>query len=121
MHRAYSELGRLGWVHSLEVWDGDELVGGVYGVLVGGVFTGESMFHRATDASKVALVDLCARLSEAGGRLLDVQIAIPHLVSLGAIEIEREGFRALLAAERDRVVRPLVGRMPVSRLVAHGG
>ena len=67
MARAYGRLHELGWAHSLEVWDGDRLVGGLYGVQVGGVFTGESMFHRAPDASKVALVDLVARLLEAGG------------------------------------------------------
>ena len=82
-------LHHLGHAHSLEVWDGDRLVGGIYGVLVGGIFCGESMFHRARDASKVALADLVARLTEAGAGLLEVQHQTPHLQSLGAIEIER--------------------------------
>ncbi len=86
---AYTRLHRLGHAHSLEVWDGERLVGGIYGVLVGGMFCGESMFHRETDASKIALADLVARLVEAGAGLLEVQHQTPHLQSLGAIEIER--------------------------------
>lgn len=117
MRRAYARLARLGWAHSLEVWDGDRLVGGVYGVLVGAVFTGESMFHRRTDASKVALVDLCARLASAGGRLLDVQVVTPHLASLGATEVPRERFRTLLAQLRDVLVLPRRDALPVARLV----
>ena len=93
---AYGVLHRLGHAHSLEVWDGDRLVGGIYGVLVGGVFCGESMFHRATDASKVALADLVARLLEAGAGLLEVQHQTPHLRSLGAIEIQRDLYLGLL-------------------------
>lgn len=116
MAAAYRRLGRLGWAHSVEVWDGDRLVGGLYGVLVGGVFTGESMFHRAADASKVALVDLASRLAEAGGRLIDVQVVTDHLATLGARPVERETFRRQLAAERDRRVRPVIERLPVARL-----
>jgi leucyl/phenylalanyl-tRNA--protein transferase len=105
MRDAYEELWRLGWVHSVEVWEGRgstaQLVGGVYGVLVGGVFTGESMFHRRTDASKVALLDLCDRLGEAGGVLLDVQLPTPHLIGLGARPMPREEFLGLLAAQRE--------------------
>ena len=77
MRAAYQRLHDLGHAHSLEVWAGAELVGGLYGVAVGGVFTGESMFHLATDASKVALVDLADRLAGAGGRLIDVQMVTP--------------------------------------------
>lgn len=120
MAAAYTELGRLGWAHSVEVWDGTDLVGGLYGVLVGGVFTGESMFHRATDASKVALVDLCSRLDEAGGALVDVQVMTPHLAGLGARPWPRERYRALLAEVRDARVLPLSGRLPVARLVGVG-
>lgn len=116
MAAAYARLGRLGWAHSIEVWDHERLVGGLYGVLVGGVFTGESMFHREPDASKAALVDLAARLEEAGGRLIDVQVVTGHLATLGARELEREAFRRTLAEERERPVRPIVDRLPVARL-----
>ena len=116
MQRAYRRLHRLGWAHSVEVWDGDVLVGGLYGVQVGGVFTGESMFHRADDASKAALVDLGARFAEAGGRLLDAQLPTPHLRMMGAVEVSRATFLSTLAAERDRPVRVVIDRLPVSRL-----
>jgi leucyl/phenylalanyl-tRNA--protein transferase len=87
---AYLRLHQLGWAHSVEAWTpGGELAGGLYGLAVGGLFAGESMFHHRTDASKVALVALVERLAETGadGRLLDVQWATPHLVSLGAVAI----------------------------------
>jgi leucyl/phenylalanyl-tRNA---protein transferase len=94
---AYLELHRLGWVHSFEVWDAEgELVGGLYGVGIGGLFCGESMFHRVSDASKVALVHLVSLLSERGGMLLDVQWATPHLRSLGAEVIGRDEYLARL-------------------------
>ncbi|MTV26892.1 leucyl/phenylalanyl-tRNA--protein transferase [Nitriliruptoraceae bacterium ZYF776] len=121
MSRAYARLHELGWAHSLEVWDGDILVGGVYGVQVGGVFTGESMFHRATDASKVALVDLLVRFHTAGGRLLDVQLTTPHLRSLGARDLDRARFLEQLHTARELDVRFVTGRRPVDRLVAAVG
>ena len=114
---AYCELHELGHAHSLEVWDGGRLVGGIYGVLVGGVFCGESKFHRTTDASKVALIDLAARLIEARAGLLEVQHATPHLRSLGAIEIPREVYLGLLTELRDDLVQLLCDRLPVSRLL----
>ncbi|MCZ7531440.1 MAG: leucyl/phenylalanyl-tRNA--protein transferase [Acidimicrobiia bacterium] len=87
---AYSELHRLGWVHSVETWDRrGALVGGLYGVAIGGFFAGESMFHTATDASKVALVALVDHLRARGAVLLDVQWCTDHLTSLGAVEISR--------------------------------
>ena len=116
MRRAYGRLHRRGWAHSLEVWDGEVLVGGIYGVRVGGCLTAESMFHRATNASKVALVDLCHRWAEAGGALLDVQLPTPHLASMGAREIPRAAFLATLEAVRDEVVCMETARLPVSRL-----
>lgn len=119
MAGAYRRLHELGWVHSLEVWEGPALVGGIYGVQVGGVFTGESMFHRADDASKVALADLLARFSEAGGSLFDVQIATRHLRTLGAEEVPREEFLGIVRRVRDHDVRLPTGRRPVSRLVHH--
>ena len=87
---------RLGHCHSVEVWDGDALVGGLYGVSLGGAFFGESMFHRARDASKVALVHLVARLIAGGFTLLDTQYVTEHLRSLGAIEISRRRYRSQL-------------------------
>jgi leucyl/phenylalanyl-tRNA---protein transferase len=117
MAGAYARLHELGWAHSLEVWDGDDLVGGVYGVQVGGVFTGESMFHRVTDASKVALADLCARFRAAGGRVLDVQVTTDHLRTLGATDVPRSVFIRLLTGARDLDVRLATGARPVERLV----
>ncbi len=114
--RAYARLHELGWAHSLEVWDGDELVGGVYGVQVGAVFTGESMFHRRTDASKVALVDLVTRFVAAGGRLIDVQLTTDHLRRLGAVDVPRSEFLDELAELRDEPVRMAAQRLAVSRL-----
>lgn len=95
---AYEELFRLGWAESVEVWLDDELVGGVYGVRIGGFFAGESMFHRATDASKVALFHLVEGLRCDGVSLFDVQWTTPHLASLGAVEIRRAEYLERLAA-----------------------
>lgn len=94
---AYSTLHAMGWAHSIEVWLDEQLVGGLYGVEVGGLFAGESMFHRVRDASKVALLGLVMRLGDCGGvRLLDVQWTTEHLASLGAIDIGREDYLELL-------------------------
>jgi leucyl/phenylalanyl-tRNA--protein transferase len=92
MIAAYEELHRLGIAHSVEVWDGAVLVGGLYGVAIGRVFFGESMFSRATDASKVALVHLCQVLIARGFRLIDCQMRTDHLLSLGALELPRSEF-----------------------------
>ena len=96
---AYVELHRLGWAHSVEAWTpGGELAGGLYGVGVGGLFAGESMFHRRTDASKVALVALVSmmRSDGVGGRLLDVQWRTDHLGRLGAVDLPRRRYLELL-------------------------
>lgn len=93
----YSALHRMGHAHSIEVWHGPELVGGVYGVALGGAFFGESMFSRRTDASKVALAYLVDRLRLGGFVLFDTQFITPHLQTLGAIEISRDAYRAQLA------------------------
>ena len=120
MRQAYRTLHELGWAHSVEVWEDDVLVGGLYGVQVGGVFTGESMFHRRPDASKVALVDLCERFADGGGELVDVQITTPHLASLGAHDVDRDEFLDVLASHRDDEVEIAGGRRPVSRLAPAG-
>lgn len=104
MKEGYAALHELGWAHSVEVWEDGALVGGIYGVQVGGIFTAESMFHAVTDASKVALADLVLRFAEAGGRVVDVQLLTPHLASMGATTISRPAFLAMLAEERDREV-----------------
>ena len=86
---AYTTLHRLGHAHSLEVWQGEEMAGGIYGVSVGGLFAGESMFHRVRDASKVALVALLTRLRDHGFLLFDTQIVNDHTAQFGAIDITR--------------------------------
>ncbi|TDL79708.1 leucyl/phenylalanyl-tRNA--protein transferase [Palleronia sediminis] len=93
----YSALHAGGFAHSIELWEGDALVGGVFGIAIGGAFFGESMFSRRTDASKIALVYLVDRLREGGFRLFDTQFITPHLATLGAVEIPREDYRAQLA------------------------
>jgi leucyl/phenylalanyl-tRNA--protein transferase len=92
MMAAYERLHELGHAHSVEAWQDDVLAGGVYGVAVGGLFAGESMFHRRTDASKVALVALAERLRERRFCLLDIQFLTPHTARLGAVEIPRRDY-----------------------------
>ena len=95
---SYCALHALGYAHSVEVRDGDRLVGGLYGVALGGAFFGESMFHTATDASKIALVALIERLRARGFTLLDTQWVTPHLEQFGAIEIPRSDYLRRLEA-----------------------
>jgi len=90
-------LAQEGFAHSVEAWDGDELVGGLYGVSLGGAFFGESMFSRRTDASKIALAYLWERLCRGGYQLLDTQFLTGHLERFGAIEIDRDTYQSLLA------------------------
>ncbi|NNE35390.1 MAG: leucyl/phenylalanyl-tRNA--protein transferase [Rhodothermales bacterium] len=94
---SYVGLHEIGFAHSVECWKGDQLVGGLYGVSIGGAFFGESMFHRVTDASKVALVHLVQALRDAGFVLLDTQFLTPHLARFGVIEIPREAYEKELA------------------------
>jgi leucyl/phenylalanyl-tRNA--protein transferase len=102
MVAAYVRMHELGWAHSVESWSDDgELVGGLYGVAIGGLFAGESMFSGAVDASKVALVDLVDRLRGAGYGLLDVQWATPHLRALGVIEVPRPRYVVALQEARE--------------------
>jgi leucyl/phenylalanyl-tRNA--protein transferase len=104
---AYVELHRLGWVHSVESWRDGRLAGGLYGVSIGGLFAGESMFHRVTDASKVALVALVELMREDAGepRLLDVQWQTPHLATLGVQQIPRREYL-------DRLREAVAGGVP---------
>jgi leucyl/phenylalanyl-tRNA--protein transferase len=102
----YGTLHRLGWAHSVEVWDEDgALAGGLYGLAIGAAFAGESMFHRKTDASKVAFVTLVERLRERGFELLDAQVLTDHLASLGCVTVRRDEFLDRLARARSHTAR----------------
>jgi leucyl/phenylalanyl-tRNA--protein transferase len=98
MREAYGKLHAMGHAHSIEVWADDVLVGGIYGLAVGSMFFGESMFSRRTDASKIALVALCRHLQAEGFGLLDCQVANPHLFRMGAEELPRAAFEKRLEA-----------------------
>ena len=95
---AYTRLHEMGWAHSIETWRNNELVGGLYGVRIGGLFAGESKFHTVTDASKVAVVATVEWLRTTGGTLFDVQWRTDHLATLGAIEISRPEYLRRVAA-----------------------
>lgn len=130
IERLFRELNRMGAAHSVECWRDGVLVGGLYGVVLGGVFFGESMFSFVSDASKVALVHLVARLKLGGFRLLDTQFVTTHLTQFGAIEIPRDDYKRQLAAavdvparwlttpdpaELEAAIRGLVGRQSDER------
>lgn len=102
MIRAYTRLHELGRAHSLEVWEGSELVGGIYGVAIGAVFCAESMFHRRSNASKVALVELDRHLRGGGFRLIDAQLFTRHLSTMGVHTVQRQDYLAALRDLRDR-------------------
>jgi leucyl/phenylalanyl-tRNA--protein transferase len=95
---AYNRLHRMGIGHSIEVWSGEDLVGGLYGLSIGRVFFGESMFSLVSDASKIAMVHLCRQLDLWGFTLLDCQVSNPHLKRMGAVDIPRESFLSILRA-----------------------
>ncbi|MGR3641309.1 leucyl/phenylalanyl-tRNA--protein transferase [Alterinioella nitratireducens] len=97
----YEQLHAAGFAHSVEVWDGDDLVGGVYGVALGAAFFGESMFSRRTNASKIALAYLVKRLRYGGFQLFDTQFVTDHLLSMGAVEIPRSEYRKRLEKALD--------------------
>ena len=99
----YTRLHELGWAHSLEVWEGPELVGGIYGVAVGASFAAESMFHKRTDASKIAFATLAEHLRDSGYAIFDAQVMNPHLESLGCIDVPRSEYL-------DRLARAIVTR-----------
>lgn len=94
----YRELHELGWAHSVEVWEGPQLAGGLYGIALGGLFAGESMFHRVTGASKVAFSAAADRLRERGFSIFDVQVLTPHLEMLGCVAMPRLQYRAQVRA-----------------------
>ena len=96
----YKKVHRLGLAHSVEAWDGTELAAGLYGVSAGGVFCGESMFHRIGDASKLCVLQLVAHLAQQGATWLDIQQLTPHFERLGAREITRGEFLRMLALEQ---------------------
>lgn len=98
----YGELFRLGHCHTVEAWQADRLVGGLYGIALGGAFFGESMFSSVTDASKVALAHLVARLRAGRFSLLDIQFITDHLKQFGAVEVERERYQQLLKSAIDQ-------------------
>jgi leucyl/phenylalanyl-tRNA--protein transferase len=102
---AYARFHAAGDAHSVEVWRGDDLVGGLYGIDAGGVFTGESMFHRETDASKLALLFLIDHLRARGATWLDCQVMTPHMEAVGAREITRARFLDMLATAQEKQLR----------------
>ena len=102
---AYTQLHDAGDAHSIEAWDGEELAGGLYGVDAGGIFTGESMFYRRPDASKLALLFLADHLRSRGSPLIDCQVMTPHMQSLGARSIARGRFLDLLAEAQAKGIR----------------
>ena len=104
VREAYVRLHELGWAHSVEVWVDSTLAGGLYGLAVGGLFAAESMFHRVSDASKVAVVALVEHARRVGATLIDVQMPTPHLASLGVISIPRADYLRRLAAALARRV-----------------
>lgn len=106
MINAYEQLHAAGQAHSIETWQDGELVGGLYGIAIGGVFFGESMFSRVSDASKTALAFLTEQLSDWGFQLIDCQVYSDHLASLGATEIPRVQFQRELTAAQNRATQP---------------
>ncbi|MBH1928549.1 leucyl/phenylalanyl-tRNA--protein transferase [Serratia rubidaea] len=106
VQHAYLHLHRLGYAHSVEVWQGDELVGGMYGVAQGALFCGESMFSRVTNASKCALMAFCRHFAAFGGELIDCQVLNAHTASLGAREISRRSFLQQLSELQRRPLAP---------------
>ena len=127
IEQLFTQLHREGHAHSVETWHDDELVGGLYGVAIGGAFFGESMFSIARDASKVALAHLVARLRLGGFTLLDTQFVTAHLTQFGATEIPRAAYRALLDAaiqvNAHWIVAPHIDdlRTQIRALMARGG
>ncbi len=110
IRRLYTELHAIGHAHSVEAWEGEELVGGLYGVSLGAAFFGESMFSRRTNASKICLVSLVERLKTSGFVLLDTQFTTDHLKSFGAIDVPKADYAAMLEAAVNRPDMPFGAR-----------
>jgi len=106
MKQAYGQLAKLGNCHSVEVWDAEQLVGGLYGVQIGQIFCGESMFSTKTNASKIALWYFCHHFAKHSGKLIDCQVMNSHLQSLGAIELPRNEFMKSLLSYKEQNVEP---------------
>ena len=106
---AYNELHQQGYAHSVEVWQNDELVGGLYGVAIGKVFFGESMFAKVSNSSKIALVTLAQKLKKLGFNIIDTQVETPHLNSLGATLISRDEFETILTRDIKENITPQKG------------
>lgn len=107
MKQAYIQLHKAGYAHSVEVWDeNNSLVGGLYGVAIGSVFCGESMFHQKTNASKLAFIKFCHYFAEQGGQLIDCQMKTAHLQSLGVTEMQRDIFLELLDENGTQALQP---------------
>lgn len=105
MREAYGELADLGKCHSVEVWQNEQLVGGLYGIQMGQIFCGESMFSTQTNASKIALWYFCRHFAKHDGQLIDCQVMNPHLASLGAFELPRDEFINSLLSFRDKAIK----------------
>lgn len=106
MKRAYSNLHQQGYAHSIEIWDSEQLVGGLYGVNIGQVYCGESMFHRATNASKMAFIYLSDLFGQHGGQFIDAQMPTEHLQSLGVTNCSRIDFLKFVQKYRDQSLAP---------------
>jgi len=122
MERAYISLFELGWAHSVEVWDGNSLVGGLYGIAIGRVFFGESMFSKMPNASKIAMMGLSQQLTVRNFALLDCQVVSPHLLSLGATQVGRQEFLDQLAVACNPPSKTADwprDRLPVNDLASH--
>jgi leucyl/phenylalanyl-tRNA--protein transferase len=117
IEKAYLRLHELGFAHSVECWEGDELVGGIYGVCLGYYFCGESMFSRRDNTSKLVLIHLVQKLAQLGFELLDCQQTTDHLLSLGATEITRREFQQHLRVAEVPPYGPLVSRFAASEIV----
>lgn len=120
IRRVFDELHAMGLAHSVEVWDGAGLAGGVYGLAMGGAFFAESMFSARTDGSKLALAELVARLRAGGYSLLDTQYPTAHLASLGGLSIPQEAYLRRLAAALERPGDPARAFVPVNPTAADG-
>lgn len=113
MIASYQQLHRQGWAHSVEIWQDQRLAGGLYGVAMGEIFFGESMFSRVSNASKIAMVALVERLKKQGLHLIDCQVYTEHLAGLGAREIPRQGFQQALKQYTGRPDRVIIQQAPV--------